>query len=94
VKVNHSFEKLGGAAWFWAAWGVCNADGCDDALVAGDDKESAVRCANSRGDRICCGRAFTDRVVCTAPRYATPNVSGMHDIRIVTAVSWPALRRQ
>ena len=43
VKVNHSFGKLGGAAWFWAAWGVCNADGCDDALVARDETNSAAR---------------------------------------------------
>jgi hypothetical protein len=41
--MNHSSGKLGGAAWFWAAWGVCNADGCDDALVARDETESAVR---------------------------------------------------
>jgi hypothetical protein len=43
VMMNHSFEKLGGAAWFLAAWGVCDADGCDDALVARDETESAVR---------------------------------------------------
>lgn len=43
VKMNHSFGKLGGAAWFLAAWGVCNADGCDDALVARDETDSAAR---------------------------------------------------
>ena len=93
--MNHSFGKMGGAAWFWAAWGVCNADGCDDALVARDETESAVRLrANSRGDHVCCSLAFTDRVVCTGRRHPTPNVSGMHEVRIVTAVSWPSLRRQ
>lgn len=35
-----------------------------------------------------------DGVVCTGRRHATPNVSGMHAIRIVAAVSWPSLRRQ
>jgi hypothetical protein len=42
VMMNHSFGKLGGAAWFLAAWDVChNADGRDDALVARDETESA-----------------------------------------------------
>jgi hypothetical protein len=86
--MNHSFGKLGGAAWFWAAWDVChNADGRDDALVARAETESAgVVAPTVEAIMSSCDLAFSDSVVCTGRHYATSNVSGMHAVRIVAAV--------
>jgi hypothetical protein len=41
--MNHSFGKLGRRCLVLGRLGVCNADGCDDTLVARDETDSAAR---------------------------------------------------